>query len=98
MSYLDRIHNHCQRLLDTLIRKNHDYGNSVFKSPILEPDMPPDEAILVRMSDKLARLANLKNKEAKNESYEDTILDLAGYCILLLAYYGDTDDRNSENN
>ena len=42
-----------------LLRKNADYGSSVWKSPILAPDCDPGVAIRVRMSDKINRLASL---------------------------------------
>ena len=47
-----------------------------------------EEGFLVRMSDKLSRLAQLTKKEAdvKDESMEDTCMDLAVYAIRLLNY------------
>lgn len=49
-----------------------------------------ETGIVVRMSDKLARIANLvcKNKPpvVKNESHKDSLLDLANYAILLAVY------------
>jgi hypothetical protein len=69
-----------------LVRKNIDYGGSVWKSPVLLPKQDPKSAILVRMSDKIARLARLSSNSAEvEESFEDTLRDLAGYCVLLLA-------------
>lgn len=75
-------------LLMTLLKKNRDYGSSVFSPPVLAPDMTPDRAMLVRMSDKVARLANLfsgKEQQIKDESIRDTMRDLAGYAILWLS-------------
>lgn len=71
----------------TLIRKNIDYGSSVFDSPVLCPNMPAKSSILVRMSDKIKRIQQLQQNEAqvKSESFEDTMRDLAGYAILYLA-------------
>lgn len=42
--------------------------------------------IMIRMSDKMARLENLleKNCDSFDESVEDTLLDLIGYAINLL--------------
>lgn len=68
-----------------LLHKNADYGNSALFPPVLAPHVPPEQAILVRMSDKVARLTNLLSKGAEisiNESIADTISDLAGYAIL----------------
>jgi hypothetical protein len=76
-----------QALLDLLLRKNRDYGNSAMTPPILSPTMTPREAIQCRMSDKVRRLERLLggNQATVNESIEDTIRDLGGYCILWLA-------------
>lgn len=74
------------KVVATLLRKNHDYGSSVWKTPVLAPDVPPAQAILVRMSDKVARIAQLATSKAEvNESLDETLLDLAGYAILKVA-------------
>lgn len=70
-----------------LIRKNTDYGSSVFSSPILRPALDPLVAIDVRMSDKIKRIANLLEKPSSDysitdESVEQTLDDLCGYIIL----------------
>ncbi len=46
-------------------------------------------AILVRMSDKVARIAALNAGETDRvgESLADTVRDLAGYCVLWLALH-----------
>lgn len=72
----------------TLLRKNNDYGSSVWKRPILTPDMSSGSAILVRMSDKLERIINLSKKkeaEIKQETWDDTLKDFASYVILYYA-------------
>ena len=86
-----QIFNVCQNLAELLIAKNRDYGDSAFKSPPLAPNLSPASAILVRMGDKIERLETLARKLANgdgiavaSESVEDTIGDLAGYCVLLL--------------
>jgi len=46
----------------------------------------PESGILVRMSDKLARLSNVigpRPASVQNESIRDTIIDLVNYSILL---------------
>ena len=70
-----------------ILRKNADYGCSAWKPPVLIPTLPVNEAILVRMSDKIARMQSLSGKdpEIASESISDTIADLAGYSILWLA-------------
>ena len=49
------------------------------------------EGILVRMTDKLSRIANLiKNPaQVKDEKITDTLIDLANYSIILKCYYDD---------
>jgi hypothetical protein len=70
----------------TILAKNSDYGSSVWFSPVLKPTLDPGDAILVRMSDKVARIASLSIKEAQvDESLEDTMKDLGAYALLYLA-------------
>lgn len=71
--------------LDKALRKNHDYGNTVFRHPVLAPNLPPDSAILVRWSDKIDRLHNLSKVEGKvDESIADTVGDAGVYAFLWL--------------
>jgi hypothetical protein len=73
-------------VVDTLLRKNADYGGSAWQVPVLAPKLTPREAIQCRMSDKVARLARLLSGEKAqvSESIEDTMKDLAGYAVLWL--------------
>ena len=71
----------------TMLRKNRDYGGSVWRQPVLAPDCKPGTAIRVRMSDKIARIQSLLEKdgaEVNDESLEESIRDLGAYCLLLL--------------
>lgn len=70
-----------------LLRKNADYGSSVWKEPLLVPGLSPGDAILVRMGDKVNRIGRLMNKppEVVGESLRDTVADLGAYCLLWLA-------------
>ena len=63
-------------------RKNADYGNS-FSKTFEEFGMT---STLVRLSDKLERLKTLSKKEAqvKDESIQDTVIDIAVYAMLTL--------------
>lgn len=48
-----------------------------------------EQGFLTRMTDKLCRLASFVKQgtlQVKDESAEDTLLDLANYCILMAAY------------
>lgn len=72
--------NICRQLNETYKAKNADYGNS-FKAV---RDKYPN-AILIRLNDKLNRLETLMNGQAQNvkdESIEDSLLDLANYAIM----------------
>lgn len=75
-------------IISLLIRKNIDYGSSVYKSPRLAPKVDAGTAMLVRMNDKVERLVKLlgsENAAMVSESTDDTMADLAGYLILYLA-------------
>ena len=76
----------CDKLKNTLLLKSKGYRNSVLKSPILAPHLPPGIGIDIRMSDKIERIisltANPDPMAERMESLNDTYLDLAGYCIL----------------
>ena len=67
-------------MLETFIKKNHDYGNSFDK----QMDEFGMTAAIIRLSDKLNRLKVLSKDDAlvKDESIQDTLLDLANYSIL----------------
>ena len=75
----------CDNLAQILIAKNTDYGSSFDKTFELFGIVAP----LIRISDKYNRLVSLAQKAdnqrmVENETFEDTLLDLAGYCILTL--------------
>ena len=71
-------------LEDTYKRKNSDYGNSVGDTY----EKFGDISFLTRITDKYNRILSLADKgqcgEVKDEALEDTILDLANYCLLWL--------------
>ena len=69
---------------ELLRRKNTDYGNSYDESRREFGEV----AFLVRLNDKFARLKTLTSQEAQvnDESIEDTIADIIGYCTLELRY------------
>ena len=86
----EKIEYQCVGLCELLKRKNADYGDSFSEPPYLLPKMFPSTAALVRLSDKFHRLQTLWNssnrKPETGESFHDTLRDIAGYCVLLLAY------------
>lgn len=65
---------------DMYVRKNKDYGNS-FAEQFGEYGLL---SLVIRLDDKLRRLKQLSTNEAsvKDESVEDTLLDLANYSIM----------------
>lgn len=63
-------------MTDLLCRKQHDYGHKNINRFGLN-------GIVVRLSDKLARLENLNNKpNPRNEAVLDTWYDIVGYCVI----------------
>lgn len=81
---LESIKHQCEMMTHTLITKNKDYGNS-FENTL---NKYGDVALMLRLEDKFKRLESLfRNKEnlVKDEGFEDTLRDLAGYCLLYLA-------------
>ena len=81
-----RIAEEGMQLVSLLLCKNTDYGGSAWQIPILAPGLTPREAIQCRMSDKIHRLKTLLSGTVPEvmESTEDTMRDLAGYCVLWL--------------
>lgn len=77
-------------------RKNQDYAQSTdpfsnFKRSAVVTEWfndKVDKSFVNLIGVKLARLAELRNgKEPKNESVQDSFLDLCTYCCLWYAYY-----------
>lgn len=69
-------------MAETYSRKNSDYGNS-FSQSVREFGFV---AGVVRISDKFNRLKSLlsgKEQKVNDESVQDTLLDMANYCIML---------------
>ena len=70
-----------QQIHDTYIKKNHDYGDS-FSRSFKKYGLV---AAMVRMEDKWNRLDNMASgaeQKVADETIRDTLLDLAGYCIM----------------
>ena len=85
MSRLDIYQYLLYHLQETYEAKNNDYGNSVADTYEKFGDL----SFLVRITDKYNRLMTLCNSNApeqkvKDEKIDDTILDLANYCLLWL--------------
>lgn len=70
-----------RQIHDTYIKKNHDYGDSFSRSYKKYGLV----AAMVRMEDKWNRLDNMASgaeQKVADETIRDTLLDLAGYCIM----------------
>lgn len=83
------------KLLDEMRKihdtKNRDYSGelSLYQNFMETEDMgiPAWKGVIVRMTDKFCRLKGFAKKEAlevKDESIEDTLLDLANYSLLCI--------------
>lgn len=90
--YEKRFRSSLNKMLSITLAKNSDYApteNALSNFYMVETLglTTAENWILVRMSDKLSRIANLLKNDAKNnvknESIEDTLIDLANYAIIL---------------
>lgn len=71
-------------MIQTYQAKNQDYGNSLEKS-LYKFGLV---ASIIRLSDKMNRIESLSQTKArvKDESIEDTLLDLANYAIMTVIW------------
>ena len=77
----------CKELSDIYKKKNHDYGDSF---AILYEKFGMQSTV-IRLWDKLLRLETLldQDRQVEDESIEDTLKDLANYCIITLMERGE---------
>lgn len=84
----------CQEMLELSRKKGADYAGSNdpfanFTSNKNCGGASVEQGFLVRMNDKMARISNfVKNGQlqVKDEAVEDTLKDLANYCLLFMGY------------
>lgn len=71
-------------VIATLCKKQHDYGHgNINRFGIY--------GVIVRLSDKIERLDNLNKIDTPhNESKQDTLLDVVGYCVIALMLMDNT--------
>ena len=82
-----------EKMKEIHLAKNNDYAED--NDPLsnlkmcTQLNVPAYIGVLIRCSDKYARLIQLSKKEArvKDESFQDTLLDLANYCLLCYILY-----------
>lgn len=91
--YLDEFREEIRKMYDLTKAKNSDYAGAedAFKNFKLIERLGAatvEQGFVVRMSDKLQRIANLISREnmVADEKIEDTLLDNAIYSILFLIY------------
>ena len=82
----------CASARELFERKSHDYAGDVdaFANLRLCEELgicPAEAGVLVRMSDKLSRMATLLTKDPRvtSESITDTGLDMINYTVMLLS-------------
>lgn len=104
--YMDFHEDFCARMMEITKRKNADYsgaGNDPFNNFRHIGNLVSTKDLdvvavgyLTRMSDKFSRLGSfISNGElqVKEESVEDTLLDLANYCALFAGYLREHAER-----
>jgi hypothetical protein len=72
----------CDSIKELLIQKNMAYGNSAISPKRIFSRSSSVEQIMVRIDDKLSRIANQDNV-LDNDDAEDAVKDLIGYLVLL---------------
>lgn len=87
-----------EKMRETFLKKNHDYGNSFHETW----DKFGDKGIitaLTQISHKYHRLMNigLGTKPLVDESIDDTLLDMANYCILTIMELEKARNNEKEN-
>lgn len=85
----------CDKMCEITKAKNHDYGG-FSKDPfgnfkVVEHNgiASPEVGFLVRMTDKMSRLASFVSQgtlKVEDEKIADTLMDLANYSILMAGY------------
>ena len=80
MNTKEKIKLKCQEIEDLLIQKNDAYGDSALNPVGIFSSLKASEAIRIRLDDKLKRIANV----GLNDETEDTLMDCAGYMVLLM--------------
>ncbi len=85
----------CDRMKAITTAKNSDYtgsGDDPFANFSSSENLgicTTEQGFLVRMSDKFSRIISYAQKGellVKDESVEDTLFDLANYCVLMAGY------------
>jgi len=92
----------CNQAKDLMKKKNHDYAGESGETPFANFERTEamgvcstEQGFLVRVIDKVSRLSTFASAgklEVDNESYEDAIVDIINYMVLLSAYLKDKNE------
>jgi hypothetical protein len=86
--YLSEFKELTEQMIDLTTKKNSDYGGAA--DPFKNFRTFKELGILVRMSDKFARLCTALDEKRElqvaDETLDDTAMDLATYALLLICY------------
>jgi hypothetical protein len=88
MNTKDKLRKKCDEVKKLLIEKNEAYGDSAIIPSNIFSKLSATEALKARIDDKLNRIQN----KGICDNTEDTLMDLAGYLILLMVA------KDNENN
>ena len=80
MNTKDKLKKKCDEVKKLLIDKNEAYGDSAIIPSNIFSKLSATEALKARIDDKLNRIQN----KGICDNTEDTLMDLAGYLILLM--------------
>ena len=80
MNTKDKLRKKCDEVKSLLIDKNEAYGDSAIIPSNIFSKLSATEALKARIDDKLNRIQN----KGIYDNTEDTLMDLAGYLILLM--------------
>lgn len=79
MQFSEQVKSVLDEIKDLLIAKNQKYGNSALEPLGVFSQLSPEQALFVRIDDKLKRI---KNGSLEKDD-EDVVNDLIGYLVLL---------------
>lgn len=87
----------CRMAKDLMVKKNHDYAGADGANPFANFECAEaldigtaEQSMLLKLVDKVKRLSTFHKSGAlkvTEESYEDTVLDVINYAVLLLARF-----------
>ena len=80
MNTKDKIIKKSKQVADLLMRKNEAYGDSALNPAGIFSKLKASDALKIRLDDKLKRIQNV----GVSDETEDTLMDCAGYMILLM--------------